>query len=134
MVYDSLCPGGVVSDTINPDCGLIVGLNELQEEHGTTKLRVFPNPASGRLTVELPAQLKMTDRQPGITSTSVIYQWAETTLEAYDPNGRRILSKVIPATTRKMEVDVSGWETGLCFFRLVYKKQQVAGVKVLIRR
>jgi hypothetical protein len=121
-----------VSDTINPDCGLIVGLNEPQGEYGITQLRVFPNPASSSLTVELPAQLKTTHMRPGITSTSVIYQWDEATLDAYNSNGRCILSKVISATTRKMEIDVSGWETGLCFFRLVYKQQQVAGVKVVI--
>ncbi len=32
-----------------------------------------------------------------------------------------------------MEVYVSGWEVGLFFFRLVYKKQQVSRVKVEIR-
>jgi hypothetical protein len=132
MVYDSLCPGGVVTDTINPDCGLIVGLNEPGEESGAMRLKVFPNPASGSLTVKLPAQLKTTYRQPGITSTSVIYQWSETTLQVYDSNGRCILTKVIPATTRKMEMDVSGWEPGLYLFRLVYENQQVAGEKVLI--
>jgi len=58
FTYDSLCPYQIVSDTIlQDDCGLIVGI---EEEDKTVRryddkikgLTLYPNPASGVLSVE----------------------------------------------------------------------------------
>jgi len=133
FTYDSLCPGGVVSDTIDPDCDLIVRIDDPESESGSCKMKVFPNPASGRVTVEFPACLKQTTKQPGISSTSLTYQWRSTLLEAYDLNSRKVFSQEIPKSQQTLEIDVSGWRPGIYFFRLVFNDRNVSGGEVVVR-
>jgi hypothetical protein len=54
ITYDSLCPYPIVSDTIDYDCDLFVNIEELptQEEYEQT-LKIFPNPASEYLVIDL---------------------------------------------------------------------------------
>jgi len=131
--YDSLCPGGVISDTINPDCDLIVSIDELKVESELSTMRVFPNPASKSLTIEFPKHLKQTEKKSGITSSSIYYQWKSTTLEIYDLSGKQVFSKEIPKYQQRLEMDVSGWNPGMYYFRLIYHNQMVSGAKVVIR-
>ena len=133
-IYDSLCPNGVVSDTINPDCGLIVGINDPKTEDESCMLKVYPNPATARVTVELPECLKTTDKKPGITTSTIYYQWKSTLLEVYDLNGKRLFSKEIPKNQQRLDLDVSGWKREMYYFRLIYHNQIVAGEKVIIRQ
>ncbi len=133
FTYDSLCPGGVTSDTINPDCGLIVGMDEPQIESESSRLKIYPNPASESLTIEFPKYLKQTEKKSGITSSSIYYQWKSTTLEVYDLNGIHLYSKEIPKDLKRLQIDVSGWKHRMYYFRLVYNKQNVAGEKVIIQ-
>jgi len=130
--YDSLCPGGVISDTINPDCDLIVSIDEPKVDSELSKMKVFPNPASKSLTVEFPKYLKQTEKKSGITSSSIYYQWKSTTLEIYDLSGKQVFSKEIPKDQQRLEMDVSGWNLGMHYFRLIYHNQTVAGEKVVI--
>jgi len=133
FTYDSLCPGGVVSDTIDPDCSLIVHIDNPESETGSCRMKVFPNPASGRVTVELPGCLRQTTKQPGITSTSVTYQWKSTLLEAWDINGRRVFSQKIPKSQQTLEIELAGWSPGLYYIRLVFNNRTVSGVKIVVR-
>jgi len=133
FTYDSLCPGGVVSDTINPDCDLIVHIEDPERETGSCQMKVFPNPAMGRVTVVFPMCLKQTMKQPGISSTSVTYQWRSTLLEAFDLNGRRVFSQQIPKSQQTFEINVSDWSRGMYYFRIVYNKNKVADTKVLLQ-
>ena len=133
FVYDSLCQGGVVSDTINPDCDLIVGIDKMNVETESGKLIVYPNPAIGNLTVEFPKYLKQTNRKSGISSTTVFYQWKSTFFEVYDLTGKIVFSKEIPKNEQKLEIDVSGWKPGMYYFRQVYQNQTISGEKVMIR-
>jgi len=131
--YDSLCPGGVVSDTINPDCDLIVRIDEPTVESESAKIKVYPNPASKSLTVEFPKYLKLTEKKSGLTSSSVYYQWKSTILEIYDLSGKHVFSKEIPKEQPRLEMDVSGWNPGMYYFRLIYHNQTVAGEKLIIQ-
>jgi hypothetical protein len=131
--YDSLCPGGVISDTINPDCDLIVKIDEPTVESESSQMKVYPNPAIGSLTVEFPKYLKTTDKKSGITSSTVFYQWKSTTLEIYDLSGKHVFSKEIPKEQQRLEMNVSGWDSGMYYFRLVYNNQTVSSEKVIIQ-
>jgi hypothetical protein len=96
-------------------------------------MKVFPNPASKSLTVDFPKYLKQTEKKSGIISSSIYYQWESTTLEIYDLSGKQVFSKEIPKEQQRLEMDVSGWNPGLYYFRLIYHNQTVAGEKVVIR-
>jgi hypothetical protein len=131
-VYDSLCPGGVVSDTINPDCGLVVNIEDPQNESLKAQLKIFPNPASGNLTVEFPECHRLMEKKSGITTTVSQYTWKSTTLEIYNIDGKKVVSLEIPKDQRQLELDVSGWKRGMYYFRMIHDQNTVAGQKVIL--
>ncbi|HET8687131.1 MAG TPA: T9SS type A sorting domain-containing protein, partial [Methanosarcina sp.] len=130
-VYDSLCPGGIISDTLNPDCNLVVNIDEPRTNPETTCLKIFPNPSHGTVTVEMPRFLQVNDKGT-ISSTTFYHQWKSTTLEAYDLDGNKMLSKDILYPTSSVQLDVSGWRKGMYMFRLVFNNRTVSSVKLLV--
>jgi hypothetical protein len=130
--YDSLCSHPIYSDTINPDCGLIVNVNEPYTNPETTWLKVFPNPASDKLTLVFPQYLKIPDNADPIKTATIYHQWKSTTLEVYNLNGEMIVKKEILKSQTKIVMEVSTWPKGMYFFRLVYNKQTVISEKVIL--
>jgi len=97
------------------------------------KLVIFPNPATDRVIVQFPQYL---ERQSTVGSTNVtmIYrQWQSTTLEIYSLDGRLVFKQEIPKSQSQMEFDVSPWQRGMYYFRLMYNRQMVAGEKVMLQ-
>jgi len=132
-VYDSLCPGGVISDTINPDCDLIVGIDDVLSESILYHMKIYPNPALATLTIEFPKHLQMTDKKSGLTTSSIYYTGQSTTLEVYDFNGKNVFTKEIPKDLQHLEIDISSWNRGVFYFRLIYKNQTVSGEKIILQ-
>lgn len=132
FTYDSLCPYPIVSDTLDLNC-TTVGIEAPDENSETTKLKVYPNPASGKIIVEFPKYLALKSNMPGLQSTAIYHQWRSTIFEVYDLNGKVIFSKEIPKDQATLELYVSGWLRGMYLFRLRYKEQPVAGEKVIIK-
>ncbi len=130
--YDSLCPHQIVSDTIDPNCNLIVGIDNPKLENSSSCLKVYPNPASNLVIIEFPKVLIVSTGSGKYQSTKELYQWKSTILEVFDFQGKKIFVKEIPKFQQTLELDVSIWQRGLYYFRLVYDKQTVAGEKVLI--
>jgi hypothetical protein len=131
--YDSLCSHPITSDTIDPDCGLIVNVQEPLTSPETCKLQVFPNPTTNKLTIVFPKYLLVNDNSPPVKSTTIYHQWKSTILESYDLSGKLVFQREIPKDQTRLELDVSSWGKGMYFFRLVYSKQTVAEQKVIIR-
>ena len=131
--YDSLCPGGVKSDTINPNCDLVTGIQDPNLENEICRLKVYPNPASSIVTVNFPKCLKIIGEKSGMTSSSVYYQWKSTLFEIYDLEGKKNFEKEIPQSQQQLEMDISSWNRGMYYFRLIYNKQTVASEKVIIQ-
>lgn len=132
FTYDSLCPHPIVSDTIDPDCGLIVDIDEPFFKPKTNQLKVFPNPGTEKITVIFPKYLVVEDNSGAIKSITTHHQWRSTTLEVYNLKGERCMQRVIPKDVEKIELNISSWPKGMYFFRLVYNRQTVAGEKVVV--
>ena len=132
FTYDSLCPHSIVSDTIMPNCGVLVGVDEPLNNPETAVLKVFPNPAKQKITVEFPQYLVVKTGQSSFGSTTVYHHWKSTTLEVYDLSGKNIFEKEIIRAQNTLELNVSGWPSGMYYFRLVYNKQTVAGAKGVV--
>jgi len=130
--YDSLCPHPIISDTINPDCNLIVGIDNINKGQLLSALKVYPNPANNALTIEFPKVLKLCNATGKQSSSKELFQWKSTMLEIYNFQGKQILSKEIPKSQKTLELDVSSWSRGLYYFRLEYDNQTVAGQKMMI--
>lgn len=130
-VYDSLCPHPIASDTIPLDC-VIVGLNEPFENPETGRLKVYPNPASDVLHVEIPDKLKSETHSPVFNLTTVYHQWKSATLEVYDLFGKQVFSKAINHGEKLLDLDVSAWPRGMYVVRLVYNGKTVSTAKVMV--
>jgi len=130
-VYDSLCPHPIASDTIPLDC-VIVGLNEPFENPETGRLKVYPNPASDVLHMEIPDKLKSETHSPVFNLTTVYHQWKSATLEVYDLFGKQVFSKEINHGEKLLDLDVSAWPRGMYVVRLVYNGKTVSTAKVMV--
>lgn len=131
--YDSLCPHPIVSDTIDPDCGLIVDVAEPFSKPETHQLKIYPNPVSEKLTVIFPKYLVVPDNSGAVKSITTYHQWKSTTLEVYDLKGDQHMQRTIPKDLEQIELNVSSWPKGMYFFRQVYNKKTVAGEKVIVK-
>jgi hypothetical protein len=134
FIYDSLCPGGVISDTINPNCDLITSIDEPKVEAELSKMKVYPNPATKSITIEFPKYIKQIEKKSGITSSSVYYQWNSTILEIYNLKGKLIYSKEIPKQMKTLDLDVSLWNNGIYFARLLLKNDLIGNEKFIISK
>jgi hypothetical protein len=131
-VYDSVCPHPIVSDTIDPNCDLIVSVDDSKKFPQASKLKVYPNPATNHLSVEFPKVLVIKSGHGKYSSSKEYYQWKSTSIEVYDLEGKKVFEKEIPKVQQQLELDISDWQRGMYYFRLVYDTQTVDGVKVII--
>jgi hypothetical protein len=132
FVYDSLCPYPIVSDTIDPDCGVIVHVPEPKEQPEAFEMKVFPNPAMGKVTVRIPGYLQKQSGPADYRATTVYYQWGSAQLEVIDLSGRKITTLPVFQGTPEYTLDVSHWPRGLYLFRLVFRCGAVGDVKVVV--
>jgi hypothetical protein len=131
-IYDSLCPHQIVSDTIDPNCDLIVSVDNTKTFLQASKLKVYPNPATNQTYVEFPKVLVVRNGQGKNQGTIEYYQWKSTILEVYNLEGKIVFEKEISKVQQRIEIDISNWERGLYYFRLIYDNQTVDGAKVII--
>ena len=133
FTYDSLCPHPIVSDTIDPVCNLVVNVEEPTSDPETCRMKIFPNPTTGKLTIVFPKYLAVTDNNPPVKTRTVYHHWKSTTLYAYDLKGNLIFLKEIPQEKDRLELDVSSWGKGMYFFKLVYNGISVDGKKIVVQ-
>ncbi len=134
FTYDSLCPHPIVSDTIDPECSNVyVGIEEPFTNPETTRMKVYPNPAKDKITLEMPKYLVVQNNTSAVPSTTIYHQWGSVMLEAYDLYGKKVFEKEVTRAETEASLDVSQWENGMYLFQLIYNKQTVASSKVLIQ-
>ena len=78
MEYDTLCPYPIASDTISLDGCMLSTSNEENAPEPKTyspELKVYPNPARGPVTVELPGYIEKHSAQQGFQITQKDYQY-----------------------------------------------------------
>jgi len=133
FTYDSLCPYPITSTTIDPDCdNAYVGVEEPFKNPRTTQLKVYPNPAAGHITIEMPKYLVVRNTAGRIPSTTVYHQWGSALLQIYDLFGKKIFEKEVIRAETTLKIDVSQWTKGLYLCRLTYNKQTVGSAKVMV--
>jgi len=131
-IYDSLCPYPIVSDTVDSDCGLIVSIEDPIKNPEAFRLKIYPNPATNKVTVEIPEYLQKQTGPDGFQATTVYHQWGSALLEVYDLFGRKVMEKTVYQGTNNVDIDVSQWQEGMYVFRLSYRGETVATEKVVV--
>jgi hypothetical protein len=132
FTYDSLCSHPIVSGTIVPNCGVLVNVNEPFDKPETAALKVFPNPARSQVTVEFPKHLVVKNSQGGLSSTTIYDKWKSTMLEVYDLSGKKIFEKEVVRAQNTLELNVSKWQSGMYYFRLVFNDRKVGEAMVVV--
>jgi len=131
LVYDSLCPHAIASDTIPLDC-VIVGLDKPFQNLETGRLRIYPNPSKDNIHIVIPDQIKTQAHSPVFNLTTVYHQWRSATVEIYDLFGRRMFSKEITQSVKELETNVTAWPQGMYVVRLVYNGRTVGSEKIVV--
>lgn len=132
FVYDSLCPHPIASDTIPLDC-VIVGLDEPPGNYAKTRLRVYPNPASDQLTIEIPEQLHATQKTSLFTINTIHHQWESADLDIFNLSGNLVYYQKITHREKQVILKTAEWKDGLYIVRLRYNGAEVSNVKLLVR-
>ncbi len=119
FVYDSLCPYGIVSDTIAlDDCGLIVGDREIfmPKNEAESKVKIFPNPASDKFKVQSP-----------------MFEVGVCVVEVFDLFGRKVDEIQVPKAQTEIEINTIGWVKGLYVVRVIGQDGMMGSGKVVIK-
>jgi hypothetical protein len=132
--YDSLCPHPIVSDTIPmPDNCLIVSLPEELKPGEIQPLKLYPNPASDYLSVEMPEYAVTNNNNNGVAQSMYRPISGKSELVVYDVNGHLIYSESIEAGVRNHVIATGNWAVGMYMVELEQKGVRVAGGKVMKR-
>ena len=94
-----------------------------------SRLKVYPNPAANRLIAEFPKVLVMKTNNSG---TKEYFSWKSVILEVYNWQGKMAYEQEIRKMQERLEMDVTNWTKGMYYFRLIFEKQTVGGVKVIL--
>lgn len=133
FTYDSLCPYQIVSDTILlDDCEVIVDINDPIGHPEKSKLRVYPNPASEQMKVEMPKYFERLTSGFGLSIMTIYHQWKEARLEVFDLFGRLVYSEEIPQHEKIVTLDLSGWPGGMYVARIVFMNDVVGSAKFIV--
>jgi hypothetical protein len=122
--YDSLCPGGIQSGTIDlSGCMVWTGMEEIPspEEYytsiATIPITAYPNPAETEITLAF----ENTEHHSSML------------LECYNIYGQKVHSEKIYKGQQQTKLDVSNWSKGL-YFAVVKSNGKVVGTERFVRR
>ncbi|MBL7113144.1 MAG: T9SS type A sorting domain-containing protein [Bacteroidales bacterium] len=134
LTYDSLCPNlSIVSDTIDPDCDIIVGLEDVFEDPDRNSLKIIPNPAREKVTISLPEVWLSEYSTPEVQIQTAKYTFPKNLhIEVFDSFGRFVYSLDIPDGNTSIIVHATNWKPGLYIVRLLISNQEITSKKVII--
>ncbi len=116
--YDTLCPYPIASDTIvQDDCGLIVGIEDnekMERKKDGERMVLYPNPASDYIN----CRLSVVDCQ--------------CSLFVYDMFGRKMEEILIPKGQQLVQLDVSGYGSGIYIAVLKNSRRVMAREKFVV--
>ncbi|MDZ7744108.1 MAG: T9SS type A sorting domain-containing protein [Bacteroidota bacterium] len=118
FTYDSLCPD-IVSETFDLECDILVDLEELFTTAEGSHLKIYPNPANGKITVELPEYTVSRQQTRSFEISKVHYGLQEPAeLLVYDIFGRKVKYLHLSKNQTQTEIDVSHWKSGIYLIEL----------------
>jgi hypothetical protein len=134
FTYDSLCPHPIVSDTTDlDDCGVITDIKEPAQYEQECRLKVFPNPATDRITLELPDCIVRKSRGKWVSSMTVYHQWDQVRLDILGLNGRLVTTKDLLQAEKRVTLNVASWPRGMSLARIVFMNEVVTAAKLMLR-
>jgi hypothetical protein len=136
LTYDSLCPYPIVTDTIVPDCDIILGHRppELTAKGKAQQLEVYPNPAGAYATIKLPESVSRHGHNGFMSHTTVWHHWIkDASLHVFNIHGQQIHTQNIPDGQQQLQLDVSAWPPGVYLLRVKAMNGIMVDGKVMVR-
>jgi hypothetical protein len=131
--YDSLCPDTITSGTLLFQCDVVTGIQEPVINTGKVRMHIYPNPASDILHVEMPECIQKESKTEHFTVITVFHQWhKDLYLQVFDLLGRLVYQQTVKPGEKEVILDVSTWNPGMYYFRLIYGDAMVASEKVIV--
>lgn len=132
--YDSLCPGGINSGSIDLGCSVITGIkDEIKEGHA--KLTLAPNPARDFTIVYLPETIVGNEKQGPFDVTTFRTDYARNLgIEIFDINGKTVHQADWPDGIKEQVLSTSTYTPGLYLIRVNGPNGIIATGKLLINR
>lgn len=134
LTYDSLCQNlPIISDTIQPDCDVIVGLEDAFTNPEKSKLKIIPNPAYGQVTISLPELWLSEFTSKEVDIQTAWYKFPDNlSIQVFDSFGRFVVTHAIPEGDKSITMDVTGWKPGLYFIRIMTNNQIFISEKMVV--
>ena len=132
-VYDSLCPYPVTSSTLFFQCDLALGMMEPMKDTQKVRMHVYPNPGNEIIHVEMPECIQKQTETEHLTVTTIFHKWyKDLEFEVFDLFGKLIYNQLVKPSDREILINVSGWNSGMYYFRLSSGGTVVATEKVIV--
>jgi len=131
--YDSLCPYAVKpTATINLDCVTVNTEEPIKKPEGS-RLKVYPLPATGIVTIALPEYYVMEENSFHIKTTTTYFQLkGAKTIEIVNLLGQKTATYNLADGQTSVDFDVSNWAPGMYLARLICKGKVWAQGKVMV--
>lgn len=119
LIYDSLCPYEIQSDTVALDCGLFVNIDEIptKEEYEST-IKISPNPARDWIVLTLPD----------------IQFLGKTELTIFNLFGQEVMKKEVSPQNRMVSLNVSGLASGIYLATCQDSRKRLLKGKFVVER
>ncbi len=133
--YDSLCPYAVTpTATINLDCITVDTEEPIKKPEGS-RLKVYPLPATGIVTIALPEYYVMEENKFHIKTTTTYFQLnGAKTIEIVNLLGQKTATYNLADGQTSVDFDVSNWAPGMYLARLICKGKVWAQGNVMVGR
>lgn len=133
ITYDSLCPGGITSGTIEMSCNVITGLGS-QSNKGLSTLMLAPNPADEFTIVYLPETIAANETQGMFNVTTFRSEYVKgLTMDVYDINGRQVYISPWPDNTKEQVLSTSDWRPGIYLIRVYNHERVISTGKLMVK-
>ncbi|MBP8977684.1 MAG: T9SS type A sorting domain-containing protein [Bacteroidales bacterium] len=111
---------------------MIVSIDDPIEHPEKTRLRVYPDPAKEKVTVEMPEYLIRKSEGNGISATTYYHQWPEVRMVVFNLFGRMIFSKEIQQSEKTVSINISTWPKGMYLVSIVFMNDIVGSGKFIV--
>ena len=127
FTYDSLCPHPITSSTLFFQCDVVAGIQESAINTDRVKMLIYPNPGSEIIKIRMPECIQKQSETEHFKVVTVFHKWTkDMELQVFDIFGKQLSRQTIKPDEKEISMNVSAWNNGVYYFRLVYGNTAVA--------
>ncbi|MFA8300108.1 MAG: T9SS type A sorting domain-containing protein [Hyphomicrobiales bacterium] len=133
MEYDNLCDHPIKHDTVKLDnCGIFVGIEEDPQRSETTQFKVYPNPTTDILNIQLPEYIQNKSENDLYNITHQNYDYKQNaSIQVVSIQGKVIYHQNLNAIPN-YKLSTSQFKQGMYLLRLLYNGKTMQTTKFVV--